>query len=147
MIVDRYYPYDFEDMMMFKRTKADDIVQEAYNKALLTIILPGMMSHAEVLGYTLTLGTKINQTISFSIKITSKDISEQELINGLVSVINASEVWCVKDDGTKTALEEESQNIYYLIISCGEGRAYLRFCFIDEEIEDKIWYTQMIPIK
>lgn len=48
---------------MRERTEADDIVQGAYNRALLDLILPAMRRAAKEAGYALTVHGSLNRDI------------------------------------------------------------------------------------
>lgn len=77
--------------MMRDRTEADDIVQGAYNRALLDLILPGMRRAAKDAGYAITVHGSLNRDIDLvAIPWVDRDVSSpDDLLNSLVGAVRS----------------------------------------------------------
>lgn len=110
---------------MRDRRPADDIVQGAYNRALLDLILEPMRRVAKDIGYALTVHGSLNRDIDLvAIPWREHGIADRDtLVRGLAGAVaalagpcNAEREWADKPHGRKAKL---------LVAWCGENTATL----------------------
>lgn len=111
---------------MRDRTDADDIVQGAYNRALLDIILPPMRRAAKDAGYAITVHGSLNRDIDFVAipwrehGVWSIDALRDALVGAIRGAVGrcncASKEWTVKPHGRRAVT---------LMAWCGESTANL----------------------
>jgi hypothetical protein len=108
-----------------ERNEADDIVQGAYNRALLDLILPAMRRTAKDLGYAITVHGTLNRDIDMvAVPWVEHQVAEPDhLITMLVGAIrgvtgrcNYSSEWTEKPHGRRAKT---------LLIWVGENTANL----------------------
>jgi hypothetical protein len=106
---------------MRDRTDADDIVQGAYNRALLDLILPPMRRAAKDEGYAITVHGSLNRDIDMVAipwrehGVTDADTLVRRLtgaIGGVTGSCNAREEWTKKPHGRIAKI---------LMVWCGEN--------------------------
>lgn len=110
---------------MRDRTEADDIVQGAYNRALLDLILPGMRRAAKDQGYALTVHGSLNRDIDL-VAIPWREhgvCSPEHLVTWLCGAVagitgrcNFQRDWTDKPHGRRATT---------LLVWCGENSANL----------------------
>lgn len=110
---------------MRDRTEADDIVQGAFNRALLELILPPMRRVAKDLGYALTVHGSLNRDIDLvAIPWREHGVGSAErlveALSGAVAAItgrcNQNRDWADKPHGRRAVI---------LMAWCGESTASL----------------------
>lgn len=110
---------------MRERTEADDIVQGAYNRALLDLILPAMRRTAKDVGYAITVHGSLNRDIDVvAVPWREHQVAEPdrlvELLCGAIAGItgrcNREREWTEKPHGRQAKI---------LLIWCGENSANL----------------------
>lgn len=73
---------------MRDRTEADDIVQGAYNRALLDLILPAMRRAAKDAGYAITVHGSLNRDIDLvAVPWTERAWTADELVTSLLGAL------------------------------------------------------------
>jgi len=110
---------------MRDRTEADDIVQGAYNRALLDLILPPMRLAAKEAGYAITVHGSLNRDIDLVAapwrehNVWSMDALVDAIcgaIRGVVGRCNKPAEWTEKPHGRRAKT---------LLAWCGENTAHL----------------------
>lgn len=111
---------------MRERTEADDIVQGAYNRALLDLILPPMRRVAKEAGYAITVHGSLNRDIDLvAVAWAEHNVwSIDKLIEALVGAVRAvtgrafchDKEWTVKPYGRRAKI---------ILAWCGENTASL----------------------
>lgn len=111
---------------MRERTEADDIVQGAYNRALLDLILPPMRRAAKEAGYAITVHGSLNRDIDLVAvawaehNVWTIDALLEALIGagrGVIGRMSCSEKeWTVKPHGRRAKI---------LLAWCGENTAQI----------------------
>lgn len=108
---------------MRDRTEADDIVQGAYNRALLGQILPAMRLAAKDCGYAITVHGTLNRDIDVvAVPWAEHNVSDAErlvtvlcgAIAGVVGRCNKSSEWTEKPHGRRAKT---------LLVWCGQNTA------------------------
>jgi hypothetical protein len=105
---------------MRDRTKVDDIVQGAANRALLDLILPAMRAVAKKQGYSIAVHGTLNRDIDLvALPWTEQAIDCDQLVSLLVGAIAGvtgsclkSSAWVVKPHGRLARV---------LLVYCGES--------------------------
>jgi len=110
---------------MRERTDADDLVQDAYNRALLDVILPAMRRTAKDHGYAITVHGSLNRDIDL-VAIPWREhavCSPEELVTWLVGAIagitgrcNFMKDWSEKPHGRRATT---------LLAWCGDNSAHI----------------------
>lgn len=112
---------------MRERTEADDVVQGAYNRALLDLILPSMRRAAREAGYALTVHGSLNRDIDLVAvpwvehQVWTRDALIEALCGAVRGVIGRcsypkNEDWTVKPHGRLAKS---------LLAWCGENTAQI----------------------
>lgn len=110
---------------MRDRTEADDIVQGAYNRALLDLILPPMRRAAKDEGYALTVHGSLNRDIDLvAIPWREHGIADPNIlvgrlvgaIGGVTGTCNARDEWTTKPHGRIAKM---------IMVWCGENTGML----------------------
>lgn len=110
---------------MRDRTDADDIVQGAYNRALLELILPPMRRVAKDAGYAITVHGSLNRDIDLvAVPWREHQVKEADrlvaLISGAIASVtgrcNPSGEWAEKPHGRRAKI---------LLAWCGENTAQI----------------------
>jgi len=122
------------------RTDADDIVQGAYNRALLDLIVGPMRLVAKEYGYALTVHGSLNRDIDLVAipwrehNVADKDVLVEKLsgaITGVIGRCNPKADWTIKPHGRYAKL---------LLVWCGQNTADLDLsvmpCVEKEEEEE-----------
>lgn len=108
---------------MHDRTEADDLVQGAYNRALLDLILPPMRRVAKDEGYAITVHGSLNRDIDLvAIPWREHNVTEPEILRtklaGAVAAItgrcNWMKDWTEKPHGRRATT---------LLVWCGQNSA------------------------
>lgn len=119
---------------MYKRTLADNIVQQAYNNALLSLIIEPMITTAFDMGYKLTLSSDCTKTINFTLsKISDRAKSIETLLLRLDADIKQVTGGCITNPPSKINESDEGKQEIVIIVWCGEGRAYVVIEVIPDE--------------
>jgi len=109
------------------RTEADDIVQGAYNRALLDLILPSMRRAAKEAGYALT----IHGTLNRDIDIVAIPWSEYQawdkdaLINALCGAVRGVTGRCNHYSNEEWTAKPHGRFAKIMLAWCGESTATL----------------------
>jgi hypothetical protein len=106
---------------MYTRREADDIVQRAYNKALLDIILPSLTNVLDTLESRLEVLEDISKDIKISVITTVETTS---LIKTIVETIMDITGWCIYE--FNKTIER-----YVIVIFCGNSKANMILEFTD----------------
>lgn len=110
---------------MRDRTEADDIVQGAYNRTLLDIILPPIRRAAKDAGYAVAVHGSLNRDIDLiAIPWVEHGVwSPDALIEAIVGAVRGAIGRCSKngDPGQKP----HGRMAYSLLAWCGESTAHL----------------------
>lgn len=115
---------------MRERTPADDIVQGAYNRALLDLILPAMRLSAKEAGYALTIHGSLNRDIDLvavpwsELNVWTADALLESLcgaVRGVTGRCSLHGDWTAKPHGRRAK---------GLIAWCGESTAHLDISFM-----------------
>lgn len=111
---------------MRDRTEADDIVQGAYNRALLDLIIPGMRRAAKNAGYAITVHGSLNRDIDLvAIPWVERDVaSPDDLLTSLIGAVRAAvgtagchdEKWTQKPHGRLAKI---------ILAYCGQNTAHI----------------------
>lgn len=110
---------------MRDRTDADDIVQGAYNRALLDLILPAMRRTAKDVGYALTVHGSLNRDIDLvAIPWREHQVADPDrlvarlsgAIAGITGRCNPAQGWTEKPHGRRAKV---------LLVWCGENTGSL----------------------
>lgn len=110
---------------MRDRTEADDIVQGAYNRALLDMILPPMRLAAKACGYAITVHGSLNRDIDFvavpwiEVGVSNKDALAEHLVGAIRGVTGA----CHRREGWST--KPHGRFATTVVAWCGENSANL----------------------
>lgn len=108
---------------MRERTEADDIVQGAYNRALLDLILPPMRRTAKDVGYSITVHGSLNRDIDLvAVPWREHNVADADrlvvLLSGAIASVtgrcNQERGWTEKPHGRKAKI---------LLAWCGENTA------------------------
>ena len=108
---------------MRDRTEADDIVQGAYNRALLDLILPPMRRTAKDVGYSITVHGSLNRDIDLvAIPWREHNVADADrlvvLLSGAIASVtgrcNPERGWTEKPHGRRARI---------LLAWCGENTA------------------------
>lgn len=108
---------------MRDRTEADDIVQGAYNRALLGLILPAMRLAAQDAGYAITVHGSLNRDIDVvAVPWREHQVADAErlvdllagAIGGITGRCNKSSEWTEKPHGRRAKT---------LLVWCGQNTA------------------------
>ncbi len=112
---------------MRQRTNADDIVQRTYNRTILDLILPGIISKCSDFGCNVYLYPDLTITIFISIlqKYQTDNFDIGLLINALQECINRTGIWCIEDTSFQCR-KLDSQNVRLFIIHCGGSKVFLK---------------------
>ena len=121
---------------MRDRTEADDIVQGAYNRALLNLILPPMRRAAKDAGYAITVHGSLNRDIDFvAIPWCEHGVADPEtLVLSLCGAVRGITGRCNfmagrNDDGSGSivnwTLKPHGRKAATLLVWCGENSANL----------------------
>lgn len=117
---------------MRERTEADDIVQGAYNRALLGLILPPMRRAAKEAGYSLAVHGSLNRDIDLvavpwsEYTVWTPDALVTALCGaarGVTGRCNSRDDWTDKPHGRRARL---------LMVWCGENTATLDLSVMPE---------------
>jgi len=122
---------------MRERTDADDIVQGAYNRALLELILPSMRRAATEAGYALTVHGSLNRDIDLVAvpwrehNVWTRDALLESLngaVRGVTGRCSLHGEWTTKPHGRMAK---------GLIAWCGESIAHLDISFMPSIATEK----------
>ena len=107
---------------MRDRTDADDIVQGAYNRALLDLILPAMRRTAKDVGYAITVHGSLNRDIDMvAVPWAEHGVSEPDvLLRRLVGAISGVTGRCYAD-GEEWTQKPHGRIAKILMVWCGEN--------------------------
>lgn len=122
---------------MRERSVADDLVQEAYNKTLLGIILPDMQKTATLLGYNLVMDDDLRRKID--VVATPQGLSlhnPERLVNDMIFVITQNGVWCVKDPYSGFEYKDNERLLIHLVLWCGNSKAVINFHILPVPFEE-----------
>lgn len=110
---------------MRERTEADDIVQGAYNRALLDLMLPSMRRVAREAGYALTVHGSLNRDIDLvAIPWAEFNVwTPEALVQALVGAVRAVTGRCSVDKDTTP--KPHGRVARSLHAWCGESTAHL----------------------
>ena len=111
---------------MRERTEADDIVQGAYNRALLDLILPSMRRVAKEAGYALTVHGSLNRDIDL-VAVPWREFNvwtRDTLLDALVGAVRAVTGRCSCSEKEWTA-KPHGRAAKILLAWCGESTAQL----------------------
>jgi hypothetical protein len=98
---------------MRRRTRYDDIVQEAYNRALVAILEPVITKVFSDEAITFHIHSELNENITISLVGHSTEIGVT-----LSHLIRDQICWCIVDDNSPPGED-------ILIVHCGQNRAYI----------------------
>ncbi|ALC13844.1 hypothetical protein [Sphingopyxis sp. 113P3] len=110
---------------MRDRTDADDIVQGAYNRALLDLILPPMRRTAKDVGYAITVHGSLNRDIDMvAVPWVEHGVADpDELVRRLVGAISGVTGRCyARDEWTE---KPQGRVAKTLMVWCGENTGML----------------------
>lgn len=116
---------------MRERTDADDIVQGAYNRALLDLIIGPMRKAAKDAGYALTIHGSLQRDIDLvAVAWVERDVAHpDELITSIAGaargVIGRCNVQVEREGGLRVTHKPHGRRAYTLVVWCGENSATL----------------------
>ncbi len=111
---------------MRDRTAADDVVQGAYNRALLDMILPAMRRAAKEAGYALTVHGSLNRDIDLvAVPWVDEVWPKEALLDSLAGAVRGVVGRCNHFDHEKWTEKPHGRLAKGLHAYCGEGCAYL----------------------
>lgn len=110
---------------MRPRTVCDDIVQTAYNKALLSLITPSLFSVTSELGIQTEISEDLKKDIDISLTATVR--CNCNIVTEFVDKIRECVGWCVPD---KIIQLNDGGWKATLIVFCGEGRSYVKLSYM-----------------
>lgn len=110
---------------MRDRTEADDIVQGAYNRALLDIILPPIRRAAKDAGYAVTVHGSVNRDIDLvAIPWVENGVwNPDALVDAIVGAVRGAVGRCSKSGAP--GQKPHGRVAYSLLAWCGETTAHL----------------------
>ncbi len=110
---------------MRDRTEADDIVQGAYNRALLELILPPMRRTAKDVGYAITVHGSLNRDIDMvAVPWVEHGVADpDELVRRLVGAISGVTGRCYHRD--EWSEKPHGRRAKTLMVWCGENTGML----------------------
>lgn len=110
---------------MRDRTEADDIVQGAYNRALLDIILPPIRRAAKDAGYAVTVHGSLNRDIDLvAIPWVENGVRTQDVLVDLIAgAVRGAIGRCIKSGPPEK--KPHGRLGYSLLAWCGETTAHL----------------------
>lgn len=120
---------------MRERTEADDLVQGAYNRALLDLILPAMRRTAKEAGYALTVHGSLNRDIDLvAVPWVAHNVwSKEALHEALVGAVRAITGRCSgRDEWEAKPHGRFAKSLYAW---CGESTAHLDLSVMPATIE------------
>lgn len=112
---------------MRDRYEADDIVQGAYNRALLNLILPPMRKAAREAGYSLAIHGSLNRDIDFiAIPWVEHNVwTKEALALALCGAVRGVTGRCSHSNNKEWTAKPHGRFATSMMVWCGESTAHL----------------------